>query len=98
MPNTRSAEKNVRKTKTRTLRNKQRKAGMRAARRALQNAIEAGDAAVVQEKFRAFASVADKAAKVGLIHKNKASRLKSRMSLRMKKGPTPKAKGRNAVA
>jgi small subunit ribosomal protein S20 len=81
MANTKSAEKRVRQTATRTLRNKILKTRVKNTRKDVIAAVTAGDAKVVAEKLAAFSSAADKAAKANVIHKNTASRLKSRTAL-----------------
>ena len=47
-------------------------------------AVAAGDKANAQDAYGKAQSVIDKAAGKGLIHKNKASRIKSRLSARIK--------------
>lgn len=73
MPIIRSAIKKVRKDKVRTARNKKRKLALKAAVKKARVTKSAKD---IQAAFSAL----DKAAKVNLIHKNKAARLKSRLS------------------
>jgi small subunit ribosomal protein S20 len=85
MANTRSAEKNIRKTKVRTLRNQAGKSRVRTFRKRVISAIEKGDLKLAEQELSLFSSVADKAGKVSLLHKNTVNRLKSRMALRLKK-------------
>ncbi len=73
MPIIRSAIKKVRKDKARTARNKKRALALKAAIKKVRTTKAAQD---LQAAFSAL----DKAVKVNLIHKNKASRLKSRLS------------------
>ena len=73
MPIIRSAIKKVRKDKTRTARNKKRALGLKSF---IQKARTSKSPKDLQTAFSAL----DKAAKVKLIHPNKASRLKSRLS------------------
>lgn len=73
MPIIKSAIKKVRKDKTRTERNQRRKTALKAL---LKKARASHDKKIVQEVFSAL----DKAAKVNLIHPNKAARLKSRLT------------------
>ena len=47
-------------------------------------AVEAGDQEVAKTAFAKAQPIIDKAAGKGLIHKNKAARLKSRLSARVK--------------
>lgn len=85
MANIRSSEKSIRKTKTRTLDNQARKSRVRTLRKKLLAAVEQGDSASAQQLYNEFASAADKAAKSNTIHKNAASRLKSRMAAHLAK-------------
>ncbi|MFM2242870.1 MAG: ribosomal protein [Verrucomicrobiota bacterium] len=78
MANHKSALKRVRQTKVRTERNRQRKSTIKKLRKDVLAAITGGDKPASAEAVAKFASAVDKAAKVGLIHKNKASNLKSK--------------------
>ncbi|MBP7949994.1 MAG: 30S ribosomal protein S20 [Verrucomicrobiales bacterium] len=80
MANTKSAEKRVRQTASRTLRNKSFKTRVKNARKAVLAALESGDKAAVAAKLNEFASASDKAANSGVIHKNTASRFKKRLA------------------
>lgn len=73
MPIIKSAIKKVRKDKTRTLRNKKRKLAYKAL-------VEKARKNKTAKDLQAAFSALDKAAKVKLIHPNKAARLKSRLS------------------
>ena len=73
MPIIKSAIKKVRKDKTRTARNKSRELSVKAAIKKVRTSKSAKD-------LTAAFSALDKAAKVKLIHPNKAARLKSRLS------------------
>ena len=77
MANIKSAEKRARQTPVRTQRNKATRTRVKNARKAAVESVKTGakDAAA---KVSALASAADRAAKRGVIHKNKANRLKSR--------------------
>ena len=85
MANNRSAEKNIRKTKKRTALNRQRKEAIRTKRKSLATAIASGDSKAMGEELRLYTKALDTAASRNTIHKNKASRLKSRAALRIKK-------------
>lgn len=78
MPLIKSAIKKMRKDKTRTSRNKKRES---ALKRLLKEARKNPNT----KNLSAVFSSLDKAAKVKLIHQNKASRLKSRLSRLLKK-------------
>ena len=84
MANTRSAEKNIRKTKARTAHNQSVKSRIRTARKRVLAAVEKGDPKAAAAELSAFASLADKAAKTKILHKNAASRLKSRLAKKLK--------------
>lgn len=92
MPIIQSAIKKVRKDKIRTARNKKRELDLKSL---LKKARTEKSAKNLQAVFSAL----DKAAKVHLIHPNKAARLKSRLSKRatfqktiVKKSPAKKSK------
>lgn len=73
MPIIKSAIKKVRKDKTRTARNKNREI-------ILKSLIKKARVSKTAKNLQAAFSALDKAAKVHLIHSNKAARLKSRLS------------------
>ena len=79
MANIKSAEKRVRQTATRTLRNKAAKTRVKNARKAAIEAVKTSDKATAT-KISALSSAADKAANRGVIHKNKANRIKARIA------------------
>jgi len=83
MANSRSALKRVRQTETRTKRNRLLKARIRAFRREVIEAVEAGKSDEARKAYDRMASAADKAAKRGVIHRNTASRYKSRVAARV---------------
>ncbi|EHM52128.1 ribosomal protein S20 [Cardiobacterium valvarum F0432] len=57
---------------------------MRTAVKKLLRTIEGGDKSAMQAVFIETSSALDRAVRKGLIHKNKAARLKSRLSARIK--------------
>jgi small subunit ribosomal protein S20 len=77
MANIKSAEKRARQTLTRTLRNKAARTRVKNTRKSAYEALKAG-AKDTAAKVSELASAADKAAKRGVIHRNKANRLKAR--------------------
>ena len=77
MANIKSAEKRARQNPVRTLRNKAARTRVKNTRKAAAEAIATGGKDI-PVKLSALASAADKAAKRGVIHKNKASRIKAR--------------------
>ena len=80
MANTKSALKRVRQTERRTERNRAEKSRIKTLRKKVSAAVEAGKKDDAETAFRDFASAVDRAAKSNLVHKNTASRLKSRVS------------------
>ena len=85
MPNIRSSEKSVRQTLVRTQRNRGMKSRIRTFRKKTLAAIAKGDTKAAQEFYNEFASAADKAAKKKTLHGNTASRLKSRLAIKLGK-------------
>lgn len=85
MANIRSAEKDIRRTKTRTARNQAVKGRIRTLRKKVLAALANGDAKTAGAALAEFSSAADKAAKSKVIHKNTAARLKSRVAAKMAK-------------
>lgn len=73
MPIIKSAIKKVRKDKVRTTRNKKREQNLKSL-------IKKARTTKGAKELQAVFSALDKAAKVKLIHPNKAARLKSRLS------------------
>ena len=84
MPNTRSAEKRVRKTERRTAVNKTRKSDVRTAVRKVQEAVAAGDKTAATTALKAAEPRIMRAVSKGVIHKRTASRTVSRLSARVK--------------
>lgn len=80
MPNTKSAAKAMRQANRRNLRNVKTKDAFKSAVKEVRKLITAGkksDAVVAMKKAM---SALDKAAKNRVVHKNKSSRLKSRLA------------------
>lgn len=74
MPNIRSAEKHMRRSRVATVRN-------RAQRSALKTALKkAAAAGATPEQKRRAVQLLDRAARKGLVHRNAAARHKSRLS------------------
>lgn len=85
MPNTKSAEKRVRVSEKRRIINKAYKTSMKNKIKAVLKAIaEKKSAEEVQQLFIKAQSAIDKAARRGAIHKNQASRRKSRLAAKVK--------------
>jgi len=79
LANIKSAQKRIRSSKRRTIRNKVARTRARSAVRDARLAIGAGDASQMEQSVRAAASALDKAAEKGIIHKRNAARRKSRL-------------------
>lgn len=85
MPNIKSAEKRVRVSEKRRVLNKAYKTSMKNKIKAVLLAIaQKKSAEEVQELFKKAQSAIDKAARRGAIHKNQASRRKSRLAAKVK--------------
>lgn len=78
MANHKSALKRVRQTKVRTERNRTRKTTIKTLRKKTLAAVASSDKVVAGQSLSEFSAAVDKAAKKGLIHKNKAANLKSK--------------------
>jgi small subunit ribosomal protein S20 len=78
MANTKSALKYIRKTETRTLRNRQAKSRLKTFAKKVEAAKAAEDKDALAIASRQFISALDKASKSGLVHPNKVARHKAR--------------------
>lgn len=79
-----SAKKRVRQNITRRARNRWRLRAMREAIKRFQDAVASGSQDEAKSAYRDAVSVIDKTAQKGPIHRNQASRRKSRMNARLK--------------
>lgn len=79
MPQIKSAIKRVKTSNARNAQNMTEKSAMRTAVKKVEAAISTNDSAAAKEALVAATSSLDKAASKGLIHKNAASRKKSRL-------------------
>lgn len=93
MPHTKSAKKRLRQNLKRRARNRAVKSALRTQVRKVREAIEAGDLAKAEAEFRLAAKKADQAAAKGVIHRNKAARIKSRLAAKIRtlKGKAPRS-------
>jgi small subunit ribosomal protein S20 len=80
MANTKSAAKSARQSVRRTLQNKRVLTGLKSQGKKVRAALVAKDKTAATAQVKVLASLADKAAKSGQIHKNKANRQKSRLN------------------
>ena len=80
MPNTQSAIKAMRQSAKRHSRNLLKKDAFKAAVKEVRKLLAAGKKAEAAEAMKTAMSTLDKAVKTHVIHKNKSSRLKSRLA------------------
>jgi small subunit ribosomal protein S20 len=84
MPNTKSAKKRMRQSEVRRLRNRSVKSSVKTQVRKVREAITGGNFEEADSQFRTAVKRLDQAAAKGVIHKNAASRSKSRLSAAVK--------------
>ena len=85
MANIKSQEKRNRTNERRRLRNQSVKSSVRTAIRAFREAAQSGDKDKATELMRAAGKKLDKAASLGVIHKNQAANKKSALALTLNK-------------
>ncbi len=85
MPNIKSAAKRVEITRLRTIRNARIKSALRTSIRKFEEAMKAADREDAGTKLRRAVVAIDKAVTKGILHKNAASRKKSRLTKRFNK-------------
>lgn len=85
MPNIKSAAKRVEITRKRTLRNARIKSALRTTIRKFEEAMKAANQEEAGLKLRNAVVALDKAVTKGILHKNAASRKKSRLTKRFNK-------------
>lgn len=90
MPNSRSARKNVRKNATNRARNRWRLDRIRNAIKEFRDTVQHGDAAKAETQLKAIYKLLDQVASTQTIHKNTASRYKSRLTARLNALKAPK--------
>lgn len=91
MANHVSSLKRARQTEAKTAVNRSNKSKLRGALRVMREAIAQGDVKVAGEQYRVTTSILDKSVQKGVLHKNTASRYKSRLNARVKAVGTKKA-------
>jgi small subunit ribosomal protein S20 len=84
MANHASSLKRARQTERKTAVNRANKSRVRGSLRLLREALHKGDTQGVAEQFRKTVSALDKSVQKGILHKNTASRYKSRLNARVK--------------
>ena len=83
MPHSASAKKRNRQNLRNRDRNRTAKSELRSSIRRVLEVITAGDVASAREHFQGATRSADQAASAGTIHRNRAARIKSRLSARV---------------
>lgn len=83
MANSPQARKRARQSVTRNLRNRGQRSSIRTSIKALLKAIEGGDKEATATAQQKASSAIDKGCGKGLMHKNNAARLKSRLNKRV---------------
>lgn len=84
MANTAQARKRARQSVALNQHNSSLRSTLRTAIKRVRQAVEAGDKAAANEVFQKASSVIDRIADKNIIHKNKASRHKSRLASAIK--------------
>ncbi|MFN8483286.1 MAG: 30S ribosomal protein S20 [Anaerolineae bacterium] len=98
MANTKAAEKAIRQNERRRDRNRWFISRSRTYMKKTLKALDAGDLSGAQASFVEAQSALDKAAEKGIIHKNNASRHKSRLAQRIKQAEAAAASGAKPAA
>ncbi|MFV0444859.1 MAG: 30S ribosomal protein S20 [Planctomycetaceae bacterium] len=88
MPNNVNAKKALRQNTKRRAHNRSRLAALRTVVKKVRKLAEGDDAPAAQDAFKVACKRLDQAASKNLIHKNTASRTKSRLSKVVKGGKT----------
>jgi small subunit ribosomal protein S20 len=84
MANHVSSLKRARQTVVKTAHNRANRSKLRGMLRAMREALAKGDAKGLMLAYSATASILDKSVQKGVLHKNTASRYKSRLNARVK--------------
>ncbi len=85
MPNTKSAQRRVRSTERRKLRNRSVKTKLHRLEKTYLAAVTDGKKEDAAKALNAVTSALDKAAKVGVVHRATVNRKKSRLAVRLNK-------------
>lgn len=83
MANSASAKKRIRVAATKTLRNTMIKSALKTTLKKFDAAVEAGNKEEATVNYKAVVKALDMATTKGVLHKNKASRKKSRLAARL---------------
>jgi small subunit ribosomal protein S20 len=90
MANIKSSQKDIRRTAKRAAANKAVRSRLKTLSKNATAALKGGDIEKVKTASVAVASAFDKAVKIGVVHKNKAARVKSRLAKAAAKAKTAK--------
>jgi small subunit ribosomal protein S20 len=85
MPNTKSAERRMRNSARKNLRNRSTKSRLHTIEANYLELLSAGKKDDAAKELRTLSSAFDKAAKAGVVHRATADRKKSRLTLRLAK-------------
>ena len=85
MPNTRSAKKRLRQSQDQRVRNRSHKSALKTQVKRFQAAVSEGNADAARREYVLTTKALDQAAAENLIHKNVASRNKSRLAKQLAK-------------
>jgi small subunit ribosomal protein S20 len=85
MPNTKSAERRMRNSARKNLRNRSAKSRLHTVENSYLELLAAGKKDDAAKKLRELSSAFDKAAKQGIVHRATADRKKSRLAIRLAK-------------
>ncbi len=80
MPNIKSAKKRMRQAVKRTARNRVRKEKLKKAVKSYRSVLATGESQAIGEELKKVTKAIDKAQVKGILHKNTASRRKSRLA------------------
>jgi small subunit ribosomal protein S20 len=89
MANTRSAQKRMRQSEKRRVRNATTRSGVRSVVRTVRSALESGAAAEARAQLTRAIRLLDKAVTKGVLHRNAAARRKSRLTRQLNALATP---------
>ena len=85
MPNTKSAERRMRNSARKNLRNRSAKSRLHTLEVSYLELLAAGKKDAAAKNLRGLSSAFDKAVKAGIVHRATAHRKKSRLALRLAK-------------
>lgn len=84
MAHSKSAQKRIRQNATARARNRWRLRAMREAVKGFHSALATGSSAEAAAAYKSCSAIIDRSAQKGVIHRNQASRRKSRLNTQLK--------------